>query len=102
MTCTLSLGPDGTLSLRTPAGRELLIPVGPHSTQLLWQVLWNASAEAPARRGYSTEFPPQAVIDAGAKDIMPQRREEEQREQAAAKRQAALDRYGFDLDDIQL
>ena len=104
MTCTVSLGPDGTLSLRTPLGRELLIPVGPHSTTMLWQVLWNSSAERRqlGGRSYSTEFPQQAVIDAWARDIMPQRRKEEEDEALARKTQEVQDKYGFDLNDIEL
>lgn len=102
MTCTISLGPDGQLSLRTPSGRELLIPVGPHSTQLLWQTLWNASAERAPRRGYATEFPPQAVIDAWARDIMPQRRAEEREAEAERRAVEIYDKYGFDLKEIDI
>lgn len=107
MTCTLSLGPDSTLSLRTPSGRELLIPVSPHSTPLLWQILWNSSQERRqvAGRHYATEFPQQAIIDAWAKDVMPERlaeREREAREAREAKAQQTADRYGFDLKEIDI
>ncbi len=100
MTCTLSLGPDGNLSLRTPSGRELLVPVGPHSTQMLWQILWNSSAEkrAVGGRSYSTEFPQQSIIDAWARDVMPERRAAEAEVQA----QQFADKFGFDLKEIDL
>lgn len=104
MTCTLSLGPDSTLSLRTPSGRELLVPVSPHSTQLLWQILWNSSAERRqlGRHRYATEFPQQAIIDAWARDVMPERRAAEAAEMAETKRQEYLDKFGFDLKEIDL
>lgn len=104
MTCTLSLGPDNTLSLRTPAGRELLIPVGPHSTTFLWQILWNSTQERRelAGRRYATEFPSQSVIDAWAKDVMPERREAERQEAFERKAREIQDKYGFDLKEINL
>lgn len=107
MTCTLSLGPDNTLSLRTPSGRELRVPVSPHATDMLWQILWQSSQQAVAERrlgrhSYKTAFPAQHVVDAWARDIMPQRREEEAAEVFAKKAEEVRDKYGFDLGEIDL
>lgn len=95
MTVTLSLGPDDNLEITLPSGSRRYVPVGPHSTQLLWQILWNATAE---RTQPVTRFPAQAVINQWAEEIMPQRRAEEARERLAA----ASEKYGVDLNDFQL
>jgi len=104
MTCTLSLGPDNNLLLRTPSGREILVPVSQHSTEMLWQILWNSGQERrqAGRHSYPAEFPGQHVVDAWARDIMPQRREEERAEEFAKKAQEVQDKYGFDLKEIDL
>ena len=102
MTCTISLGPDNTLALRTPSGRELLVPVSPHATGMLWQILWNSSQErrAVAGRSYAGEFPAQSVIDAWAKDIMPERRAEEAAEAAAARQEKLEAKLGVRLASL--
>lgn len=94
MTCTLALGPNDDLELITPSGRRLYIPVTEHSTQFLWQILWNATSER-ARPGHVGGYPTQAVIDAWFNSEAKAKRDAEECEARAA---ALRDKYGFDLD----
>lgn len=90
MTVRLSLGPNDDLELTLPSGVRRYVPVGPHSTQLLWRILWAATGEHKD----GPRFPAQAVINQWAEEIMPSKRAEE-RAAAAAKRLAAT---GIDID----
>lgn len=99
MTVTLSLGPNDDLEITLPSGSRRYVPVGPHSTQLLWQILWNATTE---RTQPVTRFPTQAVINQWAEETMPQRRAEERADAAAERLAKASEKLGIDLTDFQL
>lgn len=97
MTCTISLGPDNNLELRTPSGRSILIPVSPHATDMLWQVLWNATQERRqlGKFEYHTEYPSQAIIESWNKfysDEAQKRYDEGQEERKARKEEKRLER----------
>lgn len=109
MTCQISIGPDDALELRTPSGRAISIPVSPHSTSMLWQILWNATQERRqlGKHCYPSEFPAQHVVDAWVKDVLPQRNAEreaelqEEREAKAAERLAAKEKkFGIKLGEL--
>jgi len=98
MTVRLGLGPDNDLELTLPSGVRRYVPVGPHSTQLLWRILWSATSGGTEP---AVKFPAQRVIDQWAEEIMPGRRAEETEARAAERREAAAQRVaasGFDID----
>ncbi len=99
MTVPLALGPNDDLEITLPSGARRYVPVGPHSTQLLWQILWNATG---ARTQAAVAFPAQHVINQWAEEIMPQRRAEERADAAAERLAKASEKLGIDLTDFQL
>jgi hypothetical protein len=104
MTCQISLGPDNDLELITPAGRRLYVPIGPHSTKWLFDILWNAlrKVEAP---GYVNSYPTQAVLKAWEAEVKAKFNTEQaelRAEKAAARRAEIEAKFGFSLDDLEI
>lgn len=99
MTCTISLGPNNDFELCSPSGRRVYIPNSPHALQLLWQCLWNSTDEKRAQAaGFVAGFPTQAVVDSWSKELT---REKQERNEEV-ERQKFLDRYGFDITQVEL
>lgn len=78
MSCYISLSDksDEELILTTPGGRKLSVPVGPHSTQLLWQILWSAESGKEHANRAAPSYPTQAALNALAKQFDASRLEE--------------------------
>lgn len=108
MTCQISLGPDNDLELITPHGRRVYIPIGPHSTKMLFDVLWHASSKREAP-GFVNGYPTQAIINVWKQQLRsPEQlaeeaalKEEKAAAAKAAKKQQVLDTYGVNLDDLE-
>lgn len=98
MTCSIEMGPNDDLLLRTPSGRAISIPVGAHSTQLLWKVIWSSTQEQ--RRKPAGVFPTQHVVDKWAQELMPQVRASEREEEAAQRLQKLEEKYELNLNEL--
>lgn len=104
MSCTISLGPDNDLELITPSGRRLYVPIGPHSTKWLFDILWNASrrTEAP---GFVNHYPTQAIIKTWQEEaarVFDEGQTAAKLERAKERAKAIEAKYGISLDDMEL
>lgn len=98
MTCSISLGPEDNFELTSPSGRRVYIPNSPHALQLLWQVLWNSTAERAKAAHFVNGFPTQKIVDLWAEELGAKFKEKQEERKA----QALTDRFGFDLKELDI
>lgn len=99
MSVRVSLGPNDDLEVTSPSGRRVYIPVSPNSTKLLWQIIWNSTAEqAQQAKGIVGDFPTQATVDAWAKELG----EEKQEKERASRERKFQDQFGFDIKELDI
>lgn len=99
MSVRVSLGPNDDLEVTSPSGRRVYIPVSPNSTKLLWQIIWNSTAEqAQQARGVVADFPTQAVVNEWAKALG----EEKQERERETREEKFRDQFGFDIKELDI